>query len=250
MPQTPLSFQELPALRKRTEAISQYLQQRLTAYLEVIKPLLAPERFLGKHVGGKGDGISSDKALAQITQAYQGLVGKPFDLPRTFEPEWLLKTGTRIELHRMEYLHPIPDAGAEKTIRMTSPVRWIMTCGSVLTPFQALQIHAGRERSQTDNLRQFVVDALAMQLVLSRNPGLDALFADLRFALGVEFLPETGQLPFVTVTSSLPSFRPADDLILAATEFSGVPAFIELIDIEAIPTLQDPLKQHIEGLLA
>lgn len=89
-----------------------------------------------------------------------------------------------------------------------------------------------------------------MQLVIARNPGLEALFADLRFSLRTEFLPQSGQLPFVTGTSSLPSFRPDDELILAATEFSGVPAFIELIDIAALSTLQDPLKQHIESLLA
>jgi hypothetical protein len=51
------------------------------------------------------------------------------------------------------------------------------------------------------------------------------------------------------VGSCLPSFRPADDLILTAIRFSGVPAFIELIDVEALNTLQDPLKLSLEKIL-
>jgi hypothetical protein len=53
----------------------------------------------------------------------------------------------------------------------------------------------------------------------------------------------------VTIASCLPTFRPADDLIIAATEFSGVSAFIELIDAEACRGIQDPLKKQVEALL-
>jgi hypothetical protein len=47
----------------------------------------------------------------------------------------------------------------------------------------------------------------------------------------------------------VPSFRPSDEVILAATRFSGVPAFIELIDVEAARMLPDPLKARIEEIL-
>jgi hypothetical protein len=57
------------------------------------------------------------------------------------------------------------------------------------------------------------------------------------------------KLPLVTITSCLPSFRPADDLILAATAFSGVPAFIELVDVDAVKSPKDTLKEKIEELL-
>ena len=249
MPQNPLTFQEVPALRKKTEAISQFLQHRLTSYIDTFKPLLAPERFLGKYAGGRGDIPGGDKALAQLDQAYKELAGKPLDLPREFEPEWLLASGSRIELHRHEYVHQAAAADASKAIRITSPVRWIMTCGSTVTPFQVMQAVAGREHTPREALTQFAVNALVMQLVLTRTPGLVELFNDLRFELRTEFFPETGKLPFLTVTSLLPSFRPADELILTATEFSGVSAFIELIDPDAIAILQDPLRTAIDGLL-
>ena len=56
-------------------------------------------------------------------------------------------------------------------------------------------------------------------------------------------------LPVVTITSCLTSFRPADDLIQAATAFSGVPAFIELLDLDAVQTPKDFLKERLEELL-
>jgi hypothetical protein len=45
---------------------------------------------------------------------------------------------------------------------------------------------------------------------------------------------------------ALPSFRPADDLLLTAVRLSGVPAFIELIDTDALSSVEDPLRRQIE----
>jgi hypothetical protein len=52
-----------------------------------------------------------------------------------------------------------------------------------------------------------------------------------------------------TITFGLPSFRPPDDLIMAATSFSGIPAFIELVDTDAASRLQDPLKTQLQELV-
>jgi len=51
----------------------------------------------------------------------------------------------------------------------------------------------------------------------------------------------------VTLTSCLSSFRPSDDLILAATAFSGVPAFIELVNLDEIKNPKDTLKERVEA---
>jgi hypothetical protein len=53
----------------------------------------------------------------------------------------------------------------------------------------------------------------------------------------------------VVISSCVPSFRPSDELVLATTRLSGVPAFIELIDTDAIHGMQDPLKPRLEELL-
>ena len=78
--------------------------------------------------------------------------------------------------------------------------------------------------------------------------GLGALLGDLRYRLQADASPDLPKLSLTTITASLPSFRPSDDLIASAVTFSGVPAFIELIDIDALSTLQDPLKARIMEL--
>jgi hypothetical protein len=52
-----------------------------------------------------------------------------------------------------------------------------------------------------------------------------------------------------TLSFSLPSFRPSDDLILEATAFSGIPAFIELINTDAVHNIPDPLRVSIDELV-
>ena len=50
------------------------------------------------------------------------------------------------------------------------------------------------------------------------------------------------RLPLLTIAACLPSFRSADDLILAVSAFSGVPAFIELLDVDAVMILAGPTE--------
>jgi hypothetical protein len=244
-----LSFQELPGLRKKTEAISAYLEQRLHFYLETLRPTLTPERLLGKHVAGKSEIPGADKAVAQIAHDYEALTGKPLALPRGFDADALLKCLPKLSLHRYSYTHQIAGDRGPKPIHMTQPLRWILTYTSDLSPLQVIDIAAGKDTAKAEALGQYVVNALVLQLMLTRTPGLAELFNDLRFTVAAESFPRTGQLPFVTMTSFLPSFRPADDLILAATEFSGVPAFIELVDLEAIKSCRHPLEEAIDRVL-
>jgi hypothetical protein len=87
------------------------------------------------------------------------------------------------------------------------------------------------------------------QLVITHTPGLAPLLTDLRYQLQTDVAPELPKLPLVTISSRLRSFRPPDELILAATGFSGVPAFVELIDVDVLPGLVDPLQERIGQLL-
>jgi hypothetical protein len=93
-----------------------------------------------------------------------------------------------------------------------------------------------------------VVKALAKHLFLGKYPGIAQILADLRYQVHVDRCPGLGPLPLVTVSACLPSFPPADNLILMATRFSGVLDFVELNDIDAVHAFRDPLKRRIEEL--
>jgi hypothetical protein len=107
----------------------------------------------------------------------------------------------------------------------------------------------GKGERRVEHVRQFVVNALVTQLAIAHATGLGTLFSDLRYTLQTEYAPDLPKLPLTTITFGLPSFRPPDDLILAATSFSGIPAFIELIDTDAASGLQDPLKTRLQELV-
>jgi hypothetical protein len=240
-----LTLPELPELRRKTEAVSQFLRQQITTHLETLRPLLAPERVFGKSAGGKVDVPGAERALTELQQSYRPFSRKPYDLPETLDTNWLSLVGNALELHPWEYVHPVQG----KDITMSSPVRWVVNYRSNYTLAQVKNVLAGKETVRPDYLRQFVVNTLVLQLVLNRNPGLAQLFQDLRYELKNETASELKGLPIVTITSCLTSFRPADDMIQAATAFSGVPAFIELLDTQALRQPIDSLQTRIEALL-
>lgn len=240
-----LSLQELPELRRKTEAVSRFLKQQIAGHLETLRPLVAPDRIFGKYAGGKSDVPGADRALAELQQNYKPFTRKPYDLPETFETSWLTLVGNALDLHPWEYVHTVQG----KAITMTSPLRWVVNYRTNYTLAQVKDALAGRETVRPEYLRLFVVNALVLQLMLKHNPGLTQLFADLRYELKTETPAELRGLPVVTITSSLPSFRPTDDLIAAATAFSGVPAFIELIALDAARAPKDALKERLEELL-
>lgn len=242
-----MTLQELPEIRRKTEAIAKLLHEQLKQHLETLRPVFSPERVLGKHVGGKTDVPGAERALIELQQAYRDFSAKPFDLPVEFDPQWLTLVGHKLELHPWDYNHEARAGTEIKPVTMTSPLRWILSYGSNYSVAQARQVLQGREQRRPEYLRQFVVNALVLNTVVSRFPGLAQLFLDLRYELKAASSGELGQLPLITLTSCLTSFRPSDDLILAATAFSGVPAFIELVNLDEIKNPKDTLKERVEA---
>src|SRR5206468_11150236 len=138
--------------------------------------------------------------------------------------------GTRLALYPWEYTDEAGTEQEPKQITMASPVRWVVSFTSTYGLSQLRQGLTGKAERRVEHVRQFVVNALVTQLAISHATGLGALLSDLRYQLQTEFAPDLPKLPLTTITFGLPSFRPPDDLILAATSFSGIPGFIELID--------------------
>lgn len=244
-----LTFEQLAKLRNQTDAIAGFLRNRLQGHLETLRPLFAPRRLLGKYVDRKEDVQGSEKAAAQLREKFKEVCGAPFSLSPDLDDEYLARIENRPELHPWEYTHDTKGEGESKQLTITSPVRWVLTYGSGYTLSQVRQAVASKRERRMDDIRQFVVNALVMQLFLARYTGIAQLLSDLRYQVHVDKCPGLGALPFVTLSAWLPSFRPEDNLILMATRFSGISNFVELIDVEAVQTLADPLKPQIEELL-
>lgn len=248
-PGPPLSIEELAQRREQTDAVSVLLQRRLEDHLSTLQLLLSPRWVLGRHTraGARDDVPGADRHFGELKEIYGRHYGKPFLLPKEL-PEGPISIDGRLAVYPWEYTREVGEE--RRPIAMTSPVRWVVNYRSGYTLSQLRRALAARETLRRDDAREFVVNAIALRLVIEKMPGLVGLLSDLRYA--VEFAPcdGLGELPLVSISAPLPSFRPDDELILSATRFSGVPAFIELIDVETLGALADPLRASIEQALA
>jgi hypothetical protein len=148
-----------------------------------------------------------------------------------------------------EYFHEARTENESRRIRITSPTRWVLTYAGDLSLDRMKTLVAAREENQSPLQQRFVMADLLLLLVLQKSPRITGLLKDLRFDLEVVTSEELHGLPLVVVSFALPTFRPDDTLILKATSLSGVPAFIELVDVEAVRALTDPLKAELEKLV-
>ena len=48
----------------------------------------------------------------------------------------------------------------------------------------------------------------------------------------------------------LETFLPPDDFIVQVTQLSGIPAFQELIDINAVDNIPDPLREYLKNSIS
>ena len=241
-----LTFEDLTELRERTEALSQFLEKQLKGYLEALRPLFAPKRLLGRHVGSREEVSGEDRTLAQLQEKYKEVCRTPFALPIEWYDGSLTALDNRLELCPWEYTYEAKGDENTKMLTITSPLRWVLTYASGYSLAQMRQVVNGKIDRRQEAVRQFVVNALVMHFLLNAYPALLQVLQDLRYQVSVEPAPGLGTLPLVTIAATLPTFCPPDSLLLKATRFSGVPAFIELIDLDSIQTLQDPLRLRLE----
>jgi len=133
--------------------------------------------------------------------------------------------------------------GGSKTIAVTSPLKWALTySGFSLAKLQDLLADRNRMNEET---HRFVLHHTALHVVLNSHPGLPRLLEALRFPVSSERFPSFGELPIACISSSVSTLRPSDDLIIESTEISGRDAFEEVVNLDDLRNLEDPLKAQL-----
>ena len=247
-----LGLDQVVKLREHTEKISKFLFTRLKRHLDNLRPLIAPARVFGNHARGsvREDVPGSEAALRKLSDQYLSICAKPFGLAADLGTTVVADLDSRLELYPWEYTHEATDGNNELTsITISSPVKCVLAYKTPYTLNQIRATIAGKGDRRQGDIQEFLVAALAMQAVLEKFPGIADLLNDLRYDVRTQVCPGLGELPLTVISSSIASFRPSDEIILASTRLSGVPAFIELIDVEAIHNLADPLKPQLEEML-
>jgi hypothetical protein len=60
--------------------------------------------------------------------------------------------------------------------------------------------------------------------------------------------PETGDLPFVTISAPFSTIRPPDSLVTIASGLAGGTSFAEVLDLSTVQNLRDPLRDQVTAI--
>lgn len=244
-----LTNEEFLKLRQATEKIGQGLNKRLRSHLDILRPLFIPRILLGNFVKSAfTDEIpGTEKAFAELQEKYAKICEKPFGLSKKLQPP-LNPISHQLEMTSLQYTLSLESA-TDKSINITSPVQWILSYQSEC-PFHRLKAMAlGMESRQPDEMRQALISHLTMGIFFKRFPILNQLFEDLRYQTETRELSDLGGLPVVILKAPVEIFLPPDDFILQVTQLSGIAAFQEIIDLEAIENIPDPFKESLKSLI-
>jgi hypothetical protein len=242
---TGVNIQSLLVLRKLTRAISATLRSRLTEHLATLTPVLRPEMVLGKYIqGGQKDWVvKSDQALKELRTLYDRIApSQPFSLRADLTPPFDLG-GLSLELTPVEYTHVTHAGTATRKITVRRPLAWTLSY-SGLAPASFRQLLEGKLRPPSE-LQRFLLAYLTLHLVTRMQPGIMGLMTSLRFPLSAQTDTGFGDLPLTRIEVPVRTERPADAVIIESAELTGMDAFEELVRLEDIRTLRDPLREQL-----
>jgi len=239
------STQSLLVLRKLTRAIADSVRAQMTEYLATLAPLLRPKMVLGDYVedGTKEATRRSDKAYKELQALYEKVAGsKPFNLPRELTPPLRL-SGSGLEITAVDAPYVIQSGSESRTIMVRSPLTWTLTYGGYaptrLPDLLKAKLRPGEE------LGQLVLSYLMMHVMTTNSPGLMQMFEALHFPITTTTIPEFGPLPITRVGVAISTTRPSDAVILESAELTGMDAFEEVVNVDDLAHLRDPLKERL-----
>jgi hypothetical protein len=81
--------------------------------------------------------------------------------------------------------------------------------------------------------------------VTTHQRGLAQIFDALRLPITTAKTPEFGDLPITRISVGISTFRPSDAVVLESAEVTGIDAFEEVVTVDDIGRLTDPLKERL-----
>ncbi len=241
---------KLLRLRKVTRAIAEYFRNELNAHLRSLQPLFRPTNVLGEHIRNapKQTVKIADASLRELRSLY-ARVGhaKPFRFDDDIDTPIDL-FGSAVEITPVTYTYTPQCSDGVRSVTVTSPLSWVLSYKG-LGPGRMQELVASQSGSARIELQACLLHYLALHIILSQEFGVSPILRALRFTVTVEHAEALGGLPITHVSAPVRTLLPADEAILQSTELSGAPAFEEIIDLESIIRMNDPLRESLVQLV-
>jgi hypothetical protein len=244
-----LNVEQLLQLHTLTKDVAKVCQKQLRGFLDTITLLFRPRRVLGDAIeGSERESVgSSDRNVAELRELYRKVALRPFDLrPELNLP--LESVSTQLQLYEWEYLHQIKTDRGWRSIKVTSPLTWVVAYSSNYSLTMLRQVLAGNEERDPEAVRAFVLRACLMHLHFTKFPAIAELLAGLRYRIEVRQTPETGDLPLVTLSAPFSTMRPPDSLVTVASGLAGGASFAEVLDLGTVKRMADPIREQVAAI--
>ena len=240
------NVQSLLVLRKLTRAITETVRTQMAEHLATLTPLLRPTAVLGEYVqGGQKEGTrKADKAFRDLEALYQTVcTTKPFNLPREMPSPPLSILSTGLDITGYDYPHQVTSDSAPRTIMVRAPLTWTLTYTG-FGPGRLRDLLQTKMRSNEEVLK-VALSFLALHVVLSNQPGLLKIFDAMHFPITTVKVPEFGDLPVTRIGAAVVTRRPSDAVIIESAALTGMDAFEEIVELDAVERLRDPLRESL-----
>jgi hypothetical protein len=242
-----LDISRLLVLRNLTTHLAEHFTRLLREYLTNLAPLLQPRVLLGDLIRSEKQSVrDQDAAFQQLLKLYQ-----PLSRTTALNVQAELKPpldifNTPIEFVRATYTYS--PQGSTKPITIASPLKWVLVYKD-LGPQPLRELIASHARSGGNELQSCVLHYLTMSLLAQKRPGAAPILDALRFPLSVAANQEFGGVPFVYISAPVLTMRPPDSIIVQSSKLSGATTFEEVVDVDDISRLSDPLKGQVVTLV-
>src|SRR5580704_3038000 len=190
---------KLLSLHGLTKDVAQACLRHLKTQVEAMAPLFRPRRVLGDYIdsSGKEPVPGADRNLADLQELYARVAIKPFDLrPELRAP--LESVATQFQFNEWEYTHAAETDGSWHSIRVTSPLTWVISYSTSYSLATLRGVVAGSGQRDAEAVRTFVLRACLMHELFAKIPALTSLLEGLRYKVEVRRSPQLGELPLVT----------------------------------------------------
>lgn len=241
----PFTIGRVQALRRLTRVVGDTLRDQVSAYLSTLGILFRPARVLGQYVqGSEKEAVKgADRAFRDMQALYEKVArARPFTLTRELRGP-IDVTSVTLELHPVEYPYDVHAGGETRTVTVRSPLTWTLSYAGYGPG--ALPDLLAHRTGANDELHDWIVHQLLLHAVVSNQPGLCDILDRLHFPVSFATEPASGLLPLTRISSPLTTLRPDDEVIMQSAELSGMDAFEEVINVDDIARITDPLKGRL-----
>ena len=103
-------------------------------------------------------------------------------------------------------------------------------------------------RVRGDELQRYILSYLLLHAVTTHQRGLVQIFDALRCPITTTKTAEFGDLPVTRIGIGISTSRPSDAVVLESAEITGMNAFEEIVNVDDIASLPDPLKERLMAI--